>query len=290
MLRLAAVAGVGLVAISLVGCGEEEEAATPTALPVTVAPSGFFDSDGVKIHYETWGEGYPIILVHGFLSNLAANWVDQNWVETLQPLRRVVALDARGHGQSDKPHDPEAYGEENMAGDVLRLMDHLGIDKADLFGYSMGSGISAHLLAYHGDRFSSVILGGIGSHLVFGTPGSDQDRLIHDALLAEDPSQVSDPTAAAFRAFADLDPSNDLEALAACVLYLGGSIDPADFAAVDIPVLIVNGADDVVAENPEEVGAAIPGAKVVIIPATDHLSVVPDQRFKDEVLAFLEER
>ena len=86
----------------------------------------------MKIHYETWGEGYPIILVHGIIANLKLNWLVQNWVETLRPIRRVVALDCRGHGESDKPHDPAAYGSENTGQDVLRLMDYLGIDKAEI--------------------------------------------------------------------------------------------------------------------------------------------------------------
>jgi non-heme chloroperoxidase len=169
-------------------------------------------------------------------------------------------------------------------------MDHLGIDKADLFGYSLGSGIAAHLLVHHGERFDSVILGGTGNHLVFGTPESDQDQVIAEALLADDPSQITDPRGVGFRAFAEADPNNDLEALAACVRYAGGTLDPADFADVDIPVLVVNGGDDVTAGPPNEVAAAIPGARMVIIPDRDHLSVVPDERFKAVVVAFLEEQ
>jgi pimeloyl-ACP methyl ester carboxylesterase len=296
VLKLAVVAGGGLAGILILGCGGDEEEKeegerTPTVLPATVAPSGFFDSDGVKIHYETWGQGKPIILLHGFLANLNSNWVATNWVDTLQPIRRVVALDMRAHGQSDKPHDPEAYGQENMAGDVLRLMDHLGIDKADLFGYSLGSGISSYLLARHRERFTSVILGGTVDHLVLKpAPSGEQDNAIADGLLAEDPSQITDPAAQGFRAFAELDPENDLRALAACVRRAGSPIEPAELADVDIPVLIVVGANDVLVNNPEGTAAAIPGAKLVIIPDTDHLSAVPDQRFKDEVVAFLEEQ
>ena len=104
VLRYAVIAGVGLVAIPLVGCGGDEKEkgkATSTAVATAVPPSGFFDSDGVKIHYETFGEGYPIILVHGFPANLKVNWLGPNWVDALQPIRRVVALDCRGHGESD---------------------------------------------------------------------------------------------------------------------------------------------------------------------------------------------
>ena len=76
-----------------------------------------FDSDGVTIHYEVFGEGPPIVLVHGFASNLQDNWVLTGWVKRLLDQgRRVVALDCRGHGESAKPHDPEAYAGGAMAG------------------------------------------------------------------------------------------------------------------------------------------------------------------------------
>jgi pimeloyl-ACP methyl ester carboxylesterase len=285
LLRLTIAGGAGAAGMLLFGCGDGEE--TPVVPSMTVAPSGFFDSDGVKIHYETQGEGKPIVLVHGFASSLQGNWVITKWVETLQPLRRVVALDCRGHGQSDKPHDPAAYGGENMAQDVLRLMDHLGIAEADLFGYSMGAAIAAYLLAHHRERFTSVILGGIGN--VFETAGGGA-AVVADALLADDISSVTDPVGRAFRAFAELNPNNDLKALAAVMQRPRQPIDRADLAGVDIPVLIVNGANDVIVGSPDEVAAAIPGSRMVKIPDRDHITVVPDQRFKDEVLAFLREQ
>jgi len=291
VLRYAVIAGVGLVAIPLTGCGESEEKAKATSTPVATAvpPSGFFDSDGVKIHYETFGEGYPIILVHGFTANLDVNWLGPNWVETLKPIRRVVALDCRGHGESDKPHDPEAYGNEIMAGDVLRLMDHLGTEKADLFGYSMGSAISCHLIVYHRERFTSAVLTGTGDRFFFDSAGASVTNPMADAMLAEDPSQITDPIGKTFRALADGIPNNDRLALAACSQHVREPVDRADFARVDIPVLIVNGANDDVAGKADELVAAIPGAKLVLIPDTDHL-VVFDPRAKEPVLSFLEER
>jgi pimeloyl-ACP methyl ester carboxylesterase len=289
VLRVAVVAGGGLAGIALFGCGGEEEGAkgTPTAL-ATVAPSGFFDSDGVKIHYETFGQGKPIVLVHGFPLSMDLNWVGTKWVEPLQPVRRVVGLDCRGFGDSDKPHDPEAYGLENMAGDVLRLMDHLSIGKADLFGYSVGAIISAYLLINHSERFTSVILGGAGN---FFDPGrEEQMRKSVDYLLVDDPSQITDPFGKTFRAIADGIPNNDRLALAACAQRLFEPVEPADFAGVDIPVLFISGANDTEGGGPAAVAAATPGAKLVLIPDTNHFTVIPDQRFKDAVLAFLKEQ
>jgi len=82
-------------------------------------------------------EGEPILLIHGFASNAATNWVDPLWVRTLtQDGRRVIAIDNRGHGQSEKLYEPERYGAPEMARDSVRLLDHLGIDKVDVLGYS----------------------------------------------------------------------------------------------------------------------------------------------------------
>ena len=262
---------------------------TPTPFATVVPPSGFFDSDGVKIHYETYGQGKPIVLVHGFPANLKVNWLGPSWVRALQPIRRVVALDCRGHGESDKPHDPEAYGEENMAGDVLRLMEHLGIEKADLFGYSMGSGIACHLLARHRERFTSVILAGIGDRFVFGSKAEMRADGVADALLAEDPSQVTKPVARRYRALAEGIPNNDMKALVGYATSRGETIDRADLAAVDIPVLIVNGEDDDVMGKADQLVAAIPGVRLVVIPGADHL-VVFDPRCKEQVLSFLKEQ
>jgi hypothetical protein len=101
-----------------------------------------FKSNGVPIHYEVFGEGEPIILVHGFASSLKGNWVTTSWIDTLRPVRKVIALDCRGHGQSGKPRDPKSYGGHEMEDDVVGLMNHLDIQKADLFGYSMGAASS----------------------------------------------------------------------------------------------------------------------------------------------------
>lgn len=251
----------------------------------TPPPSGFFDSEGVKIHYETYGEGSPIVLVHGFAASIKLNWTATGWVDALKPLRRVVALDCRGHGLSGKPHDSEAYDGDRMARDVLNLMDYLGIQKADLFGYSMGSFIAAALLAHHRMRFTSVILGG-GGNVLKGLP-ADTGRSIAEGLAADDTSTVTDPVGLAFRMFAQLDPDNDLKALAACSGNPAPPIDAASLAGVDVPVLVIKGGNDTTTDDAAPTAAAIPGAKLVIIPDTDHLTVVPDQRFKDEVLNFL---
>lgn len=264
-----------------------QEAATKPGSSVA-QPSGFVDSDGLKIHYETFGEGEPIILVHGWGSSLKGNWVSTGWVETLKASRRVVALDVRGHGDSDKPHDQAVYSYASMSRDVLRVMDHLGVAKADFFGYSMGSFMGASLLGHARGRFTSMILGGIGDE-------TDESLAVLPKIVAglRAKDSLEDPVALGYRAYARSDKRNDLEALALSALQmwpegfplkLGGTA----LAEVDIPILIVNGANDhPYVDTVQKLVAAIPDAQLVIIPDRDHLSVITDQRFKDQVVAFL---
>ncbi|GMA76714.1 hypothetical protein GCM10025880_31310 [Methylorubrum aminovorans] len=135
-----------------------------------------FDSDGVQIAYidvpakdGAPGGGDPILLIHGFASNHAVNWVNTLWVRYLTEAGyRVVAHDNRGHGQSEKLYEPTAYTSDQMAGDAVRLLRHLGIERADVMGYSMGARIGAHMALDYPGEVRSLLLGGMGFHLVDG--------------------------------------------------------------------------------------------------------------------------
>jgi pimeloyl-ACP methyl ester carboxylesterase len=116
----------------------------------------------------------------------------------------VVALDCRGHGESGKPLDPEAYGGTKMADDVIALMDHLGINVADLMGYSMGGMLSASLLVRRPERFRSVILAGIGDAMVTGALRSrERTGAIAAAMEAADSAETADPVPKMFRQLAE---------------------------------------------------------------------------------------
>ena len=127
----------------------------------------YFKSQGVRIAYDDVGKGAPIVLLHGFSASRRLNWKLPGWYDTLNAAGyRVIAFDARGHGQSDKPSDVESYRPEGIAGDAIRLMDHLGIRKASLLGYSMGGRNAAWLLANYPNRFDAVVIGGTGLNLL----------------------------------------------------------------------------------------------------------------------------
>jgi len=246
-----------------------------------------FDSDGVGIAYSDAGEGEPILLIHGFASNVAANWGDVGWIGALAAAgRRVIALDNRGHGQSEKLYDPSCYGAPSMAEDARRLLDHLGIARADVMGYSMGARIVTFLLLAHPERVRSAILAGVGINLVRGMVGSGP---IAKALEAPRLEDVSNDTARSFRAFAEKTGS-DLKALAACMRGPREKILPEDLARIRIPVLVATGSEDVIAGSGQDLASLIPGAQLLEITGRDHMKAVGDARFRQGVLDFLTER
>jgi len=212
-----------------------------------------FSHGPVEIDYLDEGEGDPVVLVHGFASTKEINWVFPGWITTLRRAgRRVIALDNRGHGKSSKLHRPQDYTIAAMASDALALLDHLGIARADVIGYSMGARISAYLAADEPARVRSAVLAGVGLSLV---GGRDLRETIAAALEAPSLSAVTEPTGRTFRTFAEQTRS-DLRALAACIRGSSERLSRADAAAIKVPVLIAAGtADDVAGPHPGRRGA-----------------------------------
>jgi pimeloyl-ACP methyl ester carboxylesterase len=247
-----------------------------------------FHNGAVEIAYLDEGEGDPIILVHGFASSKNVNWVYPTWVSELRKNgRRVLALDNRGHGESEKLYDPAQYSIPTMAGDVLALMDHLGIPQADIMGYSMGGRMTAWLGLNEPQRLRSAILGGIGiGGLIEGTgPGEN----VAEALEAPSLDDVTDPVGRTFRAFADQTRS-DRRALAACMRGTRTLMKKEEVARIDVPVLIAVGTTDDIAGSAKALGDIIPGSEVLDIPNRDHMRAVGDKVYKTGVIDFLSRR
>jgi pimeloyl-ACP methyl ester carboxylesterase len=252
----------------------------------------FFDHSGVTLAYidtppTTEDRGEPIVLIHGFASTHAVNWVNTAWVKTLTHAgRRVIALDNRGHGESSKLYQAHDYATEHMAGDVAALLEHLGVGRADVMGYSMGARIAAFLSLGRPDLVRSVVLGGLGIRLVdgVGLPVGIADALEAPSLL-----DVTDPMGRMFRAFAESNRS-DLKALAACIRGTRQTLKPAAAAMIKAPVLVCVGTADPIAGDPHALAALFVRGRAFDIPGRDHNLAVGDKAYKQAVLAFLDEQ
>jgi pimeloyl-ACP methyl ester carboxylesterase len=248
-----------------------------------------FSSDGVSLAYIDLAptvepRDETVVLVHGFGSSHAVNWVNTQWTKTLTHAGyRVVALDNRGHGQSEKLYEAAAYSSQIMAEDVRALMDHLGIGRSAVMGYSMGARISAHLALAHPDRLSALLLGGLGIHLVEGV---GLPLGIADAMEARSLDDLTDPMQRMFRAFAEATRS-DLKALAACIRGSRQTLSAAKVGRISVPTLVSVGTKDDVAGAPEPLAALIPGARAFPIEGRDHNLAVGDKGHKQAVVEFL---
>jgi len=245
-----------------------------------------FPNGSVEIAFLDEGQGDPIVLVHGFASSKEVNWLAPRWVATLNGAgRRVIALDNRGHGASTKLYQPAEYHTAKMASDVVALLNHLGLPRADVMGYSMGARITAFLALEHPDRVRSIVLGGLGMHLIEGV-GLPESIAV--ALEAPSLADVSDPQGRMFRAFADQTES-DRRALAACIRGSRQVLTREQAASIATPALIAVGTRDPIAGSPEALAAILPHARALPIPNRDHMLAVGDKVFKAGVIEFLKE-
>jgi pimeloyl-ACP methyl ester carboxylesterase len=244
----------------------------------------FTSFDGVGIAYTVVGGGPDALLLHGFAADHRVNWVAPGVVDALVAAgRRVIALDARGHGESDKPHDPAAYENDAMVRDAQGLLDQLGVERVDVVGYSMGALVSTRLVPDE-PRARSCVLGGIGRRASRGNPLTPERRArIADALEADDRG-AADASARAFRAFAERTGA-DRAALAA-FQRAETPITRARLADFRVPTLVIAGDDDTLAGSAQLLADRIPGAVAKTITGT-HLGAVMDPDFASSIVDFV---
>jgi pimeloyl-ACP methyl ester carboxylesterase len=147
----------------------------------------YADNNGVKIHYEVEGNGPPIILQHGITGEINI-WRLRGYTDELKKEHKLILIDARGHGKSDKPRETAAYAPEAMTGDIIKVLDDLGVEKTRYWGYSMGSMIGFQLLRLHPQRFTSLILGGMSANLHHSNEervGEDNTRIFIEKAFRE---------------------------------------------------------------------------------------------------------
>lgn len=277
-------------------------AATLCQLPASAAENLSFDSDGVKIRYVDRGprDGEPVVLVHGFACNVEFQWGPV--VPKLAREYRVIALDCRGHGKSDKPHDADAYGLK-MVDDVKRLLDHLQLERAHIVGYSMGAGIAARFAAMYPDRTLSLVMGGAGV-----MPDAAFTRCLPDLvaslekkgsmaplIMALNPPGAPPPTDFQLKSVdMVMMGMNDPQALAAMVrgfepMLAADAQRPASYwKGIEAPALGIVGGADPLRQSVESTGELLPDMRVVVVPGRDHVTTVMAPEFIKSIDEFLE--
>ena len=255
----------------------------------------FFDSNGVKIHYTVEGQGEPVILVHGFAANADANWRVPGITEALAKEYQVICLDNRGHGLSDKPHEQLKYGVE-FCNDIVRLMDHLKIQKAHVIGYSMGSFITLKLGTLYPDRLLSFAPCGAG----WERKDDPNDRREEIAKALENDNDFTP----LFKAISPpgklpgsrgllsinyiLNKTNDTKALAAVMRSLSDIIVTEEaLRASKVPSISIVGTEDPLRTGVDRMKDVMDKHETVYIDGTDHITTIRDPKFLDALRAFL---
>jgi len=246
----------------------------------------FFEHDGFDLAYLDRGEGDPVLLIHGFASSALVNWLNPGWVKTLEDAGyRVVAFDHRGHGQSSRSYREDDYTPPKMASDAVALLDHLGIRRAHVMGYSMGARVAAFMALEYPQRVAALVLGGLGIGLVNGVGDWDP---IAAALRAEDPATITHPRGKMFRAFADQTRS-DRRALAACITGSRSELTREEAGRIRQPTLVAVGTRDDIVGPAGPLAAILPTGEAFDIEGRDHMLSVGDRTFKARTLEFLKE-
>lgn len=246
-------------------------------------------ANGVSLAYDDVGPrdaAQCVVLVHGFASNRTENWRRVGWLAAFERRRiRAIAYDVRGHGESDKPHDADAYAAAVLAADLFGVMDQRGVETAVLMGYSMGARLALAAALSQPERVDALILGGVGGR-IFEPPSTGTP--LAAAMEADNVDSIVDPLLRSFRQFAD-EQGEDRQALAACARARSGGFRSDMLSGLRCPTLVVAGARDALAGDPEELAAAIPGGRAAVIPACDHFSTIAHVLYKAAVFDFLDE-
>jgi pimeloyl-ACP methyl ester carboxylesterase len=220
----------------------------------------------------------PVVLVHGFASSFERNWREPGWVDLLEEEGHpVIGVDLLGHGQAPKPADPAAYAA--LEGSILAALP--ASELADAVGFSLGAQLLLRAASAAPERFRRIVLGGVGDGVFASADPEPAARAVESGQAAEE----AGPAAAALAHFA-MAPGNDRAALAACLRRPRAPLTEPEVAAVRVPVLIVLGERDFAGPAGRLV-AALPDARLVSLPRTDHFGTPKDFRFAAAALDFI---
>jgi pimeloyl-ACP methyl ester carboxylesterase len=256
----------------------------PMPTPSAPQPRMVYAPDGVRIATYDFGDpaAATVLAVHGFASSAIANWHATGWTRDLTRAGyRVLGIDQRGHGASDKPHSPSAYSMATLVADVLQVLDAYLLDEVAYAGYSLGARVGWHSAAEHPDRISRAVLGGIpdGDPLKRFQVGEAKRHI-------ESGSEVGDRLTGAYLTMARRVPGNDLEGLVALVEGMRGSPQPGPDNAPAQPLLFATGSDDHILQASRDLAAAAPQAEFFEIPKRNHFNAPTARPFREAAIAF----
>lgn len=243
--------------------------------------------DGHRIATYSWGEDDlpTVVVVHGFASNTKDNWVSTGWVRDLQRAGfRVLGLDQRGHGASDKPHRAADYDLHQLASDVEAVLDTYLVDTAMYVGYSLGARVGWEVLQDFSARITRGVLGGVPDGIPLARLDIDQVR-----ALVENGTEVTDPVTQNYVRLTERVPGNDLRALLAIAggMRASGTVDPDPANAPEQPVLFATGSRDAIIEGSKALAAATPQGRFVEIPDRHHFNAPGSRVFRQTAIEFL---
>ena len=226
----------------------------------------FADNKGIGIHYHVEGDGTPLVLQHGLTSDIE-RWYMHGYVNELSDDYKLLIVDARGHGKSDKLHSSDKYDGELMASDVISVLDQEGINKAHYIGYSMGGSIGFFLAKSFANRFYSLIIGGMHPYPLGGKLFDEMELILRDGM--ETYAETYDPPLTGKRLKNML--ANDNLALIAAGLGLKERPDLSTVLPdIDIPCMLYVGDQDSLHEGAEQCATQIEGCSWVSLPGFDH--------------------
>jgi len=243
--------------------------------------------DGTRIAYLDQGSGPAVLLLHGLTANVKVNWVEPGIVDALVDSgHRVIAIDMRGHDNSEAPSDPDAYHPDAIAGDATALVQHLKAEPVAVIGYSYGCRTSVILASDRKIELSALVLAGTDLDTTLNPHSKDNPMLdaLCAALLAEDQSTVQFP--GFDQMVAQLDVWNANHAAIAHIYRGMQNSRPNDFDAISAPTLVINSPEE---PDPSVVADLIPGAKTARLAAGGHLIGPKEPDFLPQVLGFLKE-
>ncbi|GAA1824043.1 alpha/beta fold hydrolase [Agromyces salentinus] len=255
-------------------------------MTVMPAPQFVMSTNGRRIATYSWGadDATPVLLVHGFASSARDNWVNTGWVRDLSRAGyRVLAIDQRGHGASDKPYLDLAYAMDLFVEDIVTVLDTYLLDSAHYVGYSLGARVGWQVAVAHPERVQRAVLGGIPDGRPLARLQIDQAR-----AYADHGTPVEDKVTQNYVTLTERVPGNDLRALIALAEGMRlGDADPDVANPPTQPVLFATGSEDAILERSRALAEATPGSRFIELPGRHHFNAPVSREFRHGALEFL---